>query len=102
MQNSALAIVLAKSLGADPVLYLPGALSATAHSCLGSGLATFWRMIDYKKNTTCQRRRNMNEYINESISQPFVNVISNCTTENKARGANESALMINYEILVNT
>lgn len=50
MQNSALAIVLAKSMGADPLSYLPGALSATAHSCLGSGLATFWRIIDYRNN----------------------------------------------------
>jgi bile acid:Na+ symporter, BASS family len=28
MQNSALAVVLAKSIGADPISYLPGALSA--------------------------------------------------------------------------
>lgn len=49
MQNSALAVVLAKSIGADPLSYLPGALSATAHSCLGSGLAAFWRVIDAKK-----------------------------------------------------
>jgi BASS family bile acid:Na+ symporter len=55
MQNSAMAIVLAKSMGADPVLYLPGALSATAHLCLGSGLATFWRMIDYKKNNLSKK-----------------------------------------------
>ena len=55
MQNSALAIVLAKSMGADPVSYLPGALSATAHSCLGSGLATFWRMIDNKKNNLLKK-----------------------------------------------
>jgi BASS family bile acid:Na+ symporter len=60
MQNSALAIVLAKSMGADPVSYLPGALSATAHSCLGSGLATFWRMIDYKKNLS--KECHINEY----------------------------------------
>ena len=46
MQNSALAVVLAKSIGADPISYLPGALSATAHSCLGSGLAAYWRLSD--------------------------------------------------------
>ena len=46
MQNSALAVVLAKSIGADPLSYLPGALSATVHSCLGSGLAAFWRVLD--------------------------------------------------------
>ena len=44
MQNSALAVVLAKSMGAPILACLPGALSATAHSCLGSMLAAFWRM----------------------------------------------------------
>mmetsp|Transcript_21819 Transcript_21819/g.31239 ORF Transcript_21819/g.31239 Transcript_21819/m.31239 type:complete len:430 (+) Transcript_21819:110-1399(+) len=51
MQNSALAVVLAKSIGADPLSYLPGALSATAHSCIGSGLAAFWRFVDSRKKT---------------------------------------------------
>ena len=49
MQNSALAVVLAKSIGADPLSFLPGALSATAHSCLGSALAAFWRLKDSRK-----------------------------------------------------
>ena len=49
MQNSALAVVLAKSIGADPLSYLPGALSATAHSCLGSALAAYWRVVDSRK-----------------------------------------------------
>eukprot|EP00804_Cyclotella_cryptica_P003091 CCRYP_006080-RA/>CCRYP_006080-RA protein AED:0.05 eAED:0.05 QI:837/1/1/1/1/0.66/3/92/293 len=49
MQNSALAVVLAKSIGADPLSYLPGAFSATVHSCLGSGLAAFWRLRDSRK-----------------------------------------------------
>ncbi|KAL7476396.1 hypothetical protein ACHAW6_002262 [Cyclotella cf. meneghiniana] len=49
MQNSALAVVLAKSIGADPLSCLPGAVSATVHSCLGSGLAAFWRMRDSRK-----------------------------------------------------
>lgn len=49
MQNSALAVVLAKSIGADSLSYLPGALSATAHSCLGSALAAFWRLRDHGK-----------------------------------------------------
>ena len=44
MQNSALAVVLAKSMGAPLVAGLPGALSATAHSCLGSILAAVWRI----------------------------------------------------------
>lgn len=62
MQNSALAVVLARSIAAtaavavtgtaaggvvgstiDTISTLPGALSATAHSCLGSILAAFWR-----------------------------------------------------------
>lgn len=44
MQNSALAVVLARSIpGADSLASLPGALSATVHSCLGSMLAAYWR-----------------------------------------------------------
>ena len=46
MQNSALAVVLARSIGAPAIASLPGALSATAHSCLGSVLAAFWRGQD--------------------------------------------------------
>ena len=45
MQNSALAVVLARSIaGVHPAASLPGALSATVHSCLGSLLAAYWRM----------------------------------------------------------
>ena len=55
MQNSALAVVLARSViagtGKDAaslasLACLPGALSATAHSCLGSALAVVWRFRD--------------------------------------------------------
>jgi len=54
MQNSALAVVLARSVvGSDPALAsiaslacLPGAFSATVHSCLGSALAVYWRWVD--------------------------------------------------------
>jgi bile acid:Na+ symporter, BASS family len=46
MQNSALAVVLARSIGAPSIASLPGALSATAHSCLGSILAAYWRRVD--------------------------------------------------------
>jgi len=47
MQNSALAVVLAQSLpGISPIAALPGALSATVHSCVGSLLAIFWRKQD--------------------------------------------------------
>jgi bile acid:Na+ symporter, BASS family len=46
MQNSALAVVLARSIpGLHPIATLPGAFSATVHSCLGSILATIWRRI---------------------------------------------------------
>lgn len=45
MQNSALAVVLARSIpGLHPAASLPGALSATVHSCLGSLLAAGWRL----------------------------------------------------------
>jgi hypothetical protein len=29
---------------------LPGAFSATAHSCLGSALAVFWRVMDARNS----------------------------------------------------
>ena len=55
MQNSALAVVLARSVvGADTTsalistACLPGAFSATVHSCLGSALAVYWRWRDCK------------------------------------------------------
>merc|ERR1712226_1586338 len=50
MQNSALAVVLARSIGADPLASLPGAISATMHSCIGSILAAFWRWMDTRKS----------------------------------------------------
>mmetsp|Transcript_25309 Transcript_25309/g.31185 ORF Transcript_25309/g.31185 Transcript_25309/m.31185 type:complete len:509 (-) Transcript_25309:243-1769(-) len=58
MQNSALAVVLAQSViatsasqsqGLLSLAMLPGAMSATAHSCLGSILAVYWRFIDDRK-----------------------------------------------------
>jgi len=52
MQNSALAVVLARSIGADPLASLPGALSATVHSCLGSILAAYWRFQDNRSTKT--------------------------------------------------
>lgn len=42
MQNSALAVVLAQSIGAPPLAALPGAISALLHSCMGSILASYW------------------------------------------------------------
>ena len=50
MQNSALAVVLARSVGADPLASLPGALSATVHSCIGSMLAAIWRFRDSRSD----------------------------------------------------
>lgn len=51
MQNSALAVVLARSIaGLHPAAALPGAISATVHSCLGSILAAFWRLNKSKED----------------------------------------------------
>lgn len=46
MQNSALAVVLAQRGLADPLSAIPGAVSATCHSLIGSALAAFWRTGD--------------------------------------------------------
>lgn len=43
MQNSALAVVLAKHFPSPLLCSLPGAISATCHSVIGSTLATIWR-----------------------------------------------------------
>jgi bile acid:Na+ symporter, BASS family len=49
MQNSALAVVLARSIpGLHPAAALPGAISATVHSCVGSLLAAIWRLFPAK------------------------------------------------------
>ena len=50
MQNSALAVVLARSIpNLHPMACLPGAISATVHSCLGSLLAAIWRSQSSQK-----------------------------------------------------
>ena len=54
MQNSALAVVLARSIGAPSIASLPGALSATAHSCMGSILAAFWRGADKRGSKSAE------------------------------------------------
>ncbi|CAM9827351.1 unnamed protein product [Pylaiella littoralis] len=46
MQNSALAVVLAQRGLSDPVSAIPGAVSATCHSLIGSALAAYWRTGD--------------------------------------------------------
>jgi BASS family bile acid:Na+ symporter len=44
MQNSGLAVVLARSgFAASPLTALPGAISAVVHAVLGSLLASWWR-----------------------------------------------------------
>lgn len=43
MQNSGLAVVLARQHFADPLTAVPGAISSVAHSVLGSLLAALWR-----------------------------------------------------------
>jgi bile acid:Na+ symporter, BASS family len=52
MQNSALAVVLARSIsGLHPAAALPGAISATVHSCVGSLLAAIWRLYPAKDDS---------------------------------------------------
>ncbi len=43
MQNSALAVVLAKHFPSPNMVSIPGAISATTHSVLGSILSAYWR-----------------------------------------------------------
>jgi len=50
MQNSALGVVLASAHFADPLVAVPCAISATAHSVIGSMLAAFWRHLDDTKD----------------------------------------------------
>jgi bile acid:Na+ symporter, BASS family len=58
MQNSALAVVLARSIPtAGPLACVPGALSATVHSCLGSLLAAYWRRKDTTAAATAQQQQ---------------------------------------------
>jgi BASS family bile acid:Na+ symporter len=49
MQNSALGCVLALAHFADPTTAVPAAISATAHSVIGSALAGAWRAQDAKR-----------------------------------------------------
>ncbi|CAM9166867.1 unnamed protein product [Chrysoparadoxa australica] len=52
MQNSALAVVLAQQVFPDPITCLPGAVSATCHSLLGSLLAVTWRLKDRRRKSS--------------------------------------------------
>ena len=49
MQNSALGCVLALAHFSDPTTAVPAAISATAHSVIGSALAGAWRAQDAKR-----------------------------------------------------
>ncbi|MEM1059042.1 MAG: bile acid:sodium symporter family protein [Verrucomicrobiota bacterium] len=49
MQNSGLGVVLARSHFVDPLSAVPGALSAVAHSVIGSLLAVIWRLRPTKE-----------------------------------------------------
>lgn len=56
MQNSALAVVLAQHFPNPSMSALPGAISATCHSLIGSFLAACWRFAS-------NRRHNKNEFM---------------------------------------
>mmetsp|Transcript_17307 Transcript_17307/g.16649 ORF Transcript_17307/g.16649 Transcript_17307/m.16649 type:complete len:415 (-) Transcript_17307:10-1254(-) len=62
MQNSALAVVLAKHMPNPVLTSLPGALSATCHSLIGSLLAAYWRYKDNSEKLTkvIEKRVNYN------------------------------------------
>ena len=46
MQNSGLAVVLARTGFSNPLTALPGAISAVVHCIIGSALAGLWRRRD--------------------------------------------------------
>jgi BASS family bile acid:Na+ symporter len=55
MQNSALATVLEQHFPSPLLTAVPGVMSATCHSVLGSALAAFWRRragVTYKETIT--------------------------------------------------
>ena len=52
MQNSALAVVLAQHFPNPILSSLPGALSATAHSVIGSIMAAYWRSVPVDETTS--------------------------------------------------
>lgn len=54
MQNSALAVVLAQHFPNPQMSSLPGAISATCHSVIGSILAAYWR---WSSSRACQPKK---------------------------------------------
>lgn len=88
MQNSALAVVLAKSVVSameEPtnaimsLAMLPGAMSATAHSCLGSALAVYWRFVDASSSSTKKAVSSLREDCNPKESDNSQNAIEGTT-----------------------
>jgi bile acid:Na+ symporter, BASS family len=51
MQNSSLAVALALAHFPNPITAVPGAISATMHSVMGSFLAGAWRWMDGRRRT---------------------------------------------------
>ena len=70
MQNSALAVVLARSIGAPSIASLPGAVSATAHSCLGSILAVYWRGVGIRSSKINQDNEKQTENASQIKENP--------------------------------
>lgn len=56
MQNSSLAVSLSLAHFANPLCAVPGAISATAHSVIGSALAAAWRWADRRKDSNMDKR----------------------------------------------
>jgi bile acid:Na+ symporter, BASS family len=57
MQNSALGVVLATAHFADPLVAVPCAISATAHSCIGSAIAGAWRAFGSDGEKTKEKKK---------------------------------------------
>lgn len=49
MQNSGLAVALAVAHFANPQVAVPGAISSSMHSVMGSFLAGYWRFSDVRR-----------------------------------------------------
>jgi len=70
MQNSALAVVLAKHLPNPTLSGLPGAFSATIHSTLGSILAAIWRRHPPNANEPGKWSRFLRDEAGDTIMPP--------------------------------
>jgi BASS family bile acid:Na+ symporter len=62
MQNSALAVVLAQHFPNPQMSSLPGAISATCHSVIGSILAAFWRWSSSRESKPRQQSKTTLHY----------------------------------------